>query len=356
MDLSLQGIQTLIIELIRRHWVSAVLVLVTLCVLGTLALARWWVRRRWRRLLECDLEEQHELDVLPPWSVQDQQALECIRRLRREVWEIPESELRIGVEPFTARGVAVVRAIAAIYHPSRDVPEYEATLLDSLNLMQRVCRRITRVAALPPWRLITNRKLSEFQRFYRLYQTVNDNPVVQALKQHRRLYRLARLALNLKNVSNPFYWAGRELSREGYFLTLRWFYLAFISNVGREAMKLYSGRHFQRQEERDAALICYRLFQLTHTWGGPSPDEWAMLVRMVADNANLEADAKVHVLSRIAQQQIPRDVMNQPLQTSIGWDWYRDGLERLLKCEPQNDREKLSSLHRQLRDLDRAPK
>ncbi len=354
MDLSLQGARTLFTELVSRHWLSALLVLVTLCVLITLALARWWVRRRWRRLLESDLEEQHELDVLPPWSVQDHQAMECIRQLRREVWDIPESDLRIGVEPFTVRGLAVVRAIAAIYHPSKDIPEYEATLVDSLNLVQRVCRRITRFAALPPWRLITNRKLSDYQRFYQLYRTVNDNPVFQALRQHRRLYRLARLALNLKNVSNPFYWAGRELSREGYFLTLRWFYLAFISNVGREAMKLYSGRHFQRQEERDATLVCYRLFQVTRTWDGPSPEEWAMLVRMVADHTYMEADAKVHILSRMAQQQLPADVMTQPLQTEIGWDWYRDGLKRLLKCEPRNDREKLTNLHRQLHDISQS--
>lgn len=351
MDLSLQAARTLFTEMISRHWLSALLVLVTLCVLLTLALARWWVRRRWRRLLESGLEEQHELDVLPPWSAQDQQAMECIRRLRRDVWDIPESELRMGVEPFTARGLAVVRAIAAIYHPSKDIPEYEATLVDSLNLIQRVCRRITRFAALPPWRLITNRKLSDYQRFYQLYRTVNDNPVIQVLKRHRRLYRLARLALNLKNVTNPLYWAGRELTREGYFLTLRWFYLTFISNVGREAMMLYSGRQFQRQEERDAAVVCYRLFEVTRTWDGPSWEEWAVMVRIVTDHTHMEADAKVHVLSRMAQQQLPGDVMTQPLQTEVGWDWYRDGLKRLLKCEPRNDREKLTTLHRELQNI-----
>jgi len=145
-------------------------------------------------------------------------------------------------------------------------------------------------------------------------------------------------------VTNPIYWAGRELTREGYFLTLRWFYLSIISNVGREAMKLYSGRQFQPMKERDAAVVCYRLFEVTRTWDGPSREEWAVLVRIVADHVHMEADAKVHVLSSMAQQQLPRDVMTQPLQTEVGWDWYRDGLKRLRKCEPCNDGKSSPSL------------
>ncbi len=354
MDISLKGISALLAEVIARHWVSGLLLLVTVCVLLTVAVLRWWMRRRWQRLLESDLEEQHELDLLPPLSTQDQQAMECIRRLRREVWDIPEGELRIGVEPFTASALAVVRAIAGIYHPEKDAPEYEATLWQSLQLMQRVSRKISRFASVPPWRLIANRKLSDYQRFYQFYRTVNDNPVLQLLKRHRHLYRVARLAMNIKNVGNPFYWASRELSREGYFLTLRWFYLAFIGQVGREAMRLYSGRHFQHQEERDAALVCHKLFNLTHAWDGPSPAEWALLVKIVTEHAHLEADAKVRILSQISRQQLPNDVETQPLQTRAGMDWYRDGLKRLRKCEPREDKDKVLALQRQLAELQSA--
>ncbi len=65
------------------------------------------------------------------------------------------------------------------------------------------------------------------------------------MKRNPHLYRLARWALNLKNIANPLYWAGKEISRESYFYLLRWFYLAFTSQVGREAMRIYSGRHYQ---------------------------------------------------------------------------------------------------------------
>jgi len=352
MNLSPEGFVALVTEVLRRHWISALLLVLTVCVLLTVALMRWWIRRRWQRLLESDLDDRHELDLLPPLNTRDEQALECIRRFRREVWNIPEADLKLGVEAFTNRALAVVSAIAAIYYPASETPEFEATLLESLILTQRVSRKITRFAAVTPWKLLGNRKLSEYQRFYQLYRKVNESALLQVLKRHRHLYRLAQIAWNIKNVGNPFYWAGRELSREGYFLTLRWFYLAFIGQVGLEAMKLYSGRHFQREEERDATLVCHKLFNLTREWQGPSAAEWSALVQLVADHTYLEPDVKVHILSRWAQQRLPGDVAAQPLQTRIACDWYRDGLKRLLKSEPRGGSKRTQRIQSELKTLE----
>jgi len=102
------------------------------------------------------------------------------------------------------------------------------------------------------------------------------------------LYRLARWAVHIKNLGNPLYWAGKELSREGYFFTLRWFHVVYIGQVGREAMRVYSGRTFQKEEDRDATLVCYRLFALTRRWGGPSPAEWAALVDFISGHGEIE--------------------------------------------------------------------
>jgi hypothetical protein len=200
--------------------------------------------------------------------------------------------------------------------------------------MRRVASRLHRIASVMPFRFLGTRKLSDYQRYYQLYRKINENPLLRLLKRHRHLYRIARLAMNLKNISNPFYWAGKELSREGYFLTLRWFYQTFISQVGREAMKLYSGRHFQREEERDATLVCHKLFALTQQWEGPQPSEWAALVDLVCAHAYLEPEVKLHILARWSHRRIPKHLERQPLQTGIARAWYRDGLRKLLKSEP----------------------
>lgn len=316
---------------LRRHWISALFVLFTVLTITVLASLRWYLRRRWQRLLEDRLDEEHELDFLPPLSAKDRDALALVKHLRRQVWEIPEVELRLTIESLSQQAIDVVRSIAAVYHEQAPVPEYEASLKESLQLVQRVTVRLNRLASMSPFRLLGEQKISDYQRYYQVYRKINENPLLQLLKRHRRIYRLARWAVDLKNLGNPLYWAGREISREGYFFMLRWFYLAFIGQVGREAMRLYSGRHFQREEERDAALICYRLFALTKQWGGPSPQDWSVLVSFIAIEISLESEIKLDILAKCSADKYPRNLDEQALQTKIGQKWYRKGLEKLLK-------------------------
>lgn len=326
------GLRTLL-DIMERHWLSLVLLFSTLMTILTLLGVRWWFKRRWKRLLEEKFEEENELDVLTPIGPKDQKALGLIKKFRQEAWELPESELLLSIEALNERAGKVIRRIAEVYHPEVEVPQYEASLLELLQLIRRVTTRLNRFAGIIPFRLLANRKVSDYQRYYHVYRKINDNPILQALKRNPHLYKMARWAMNLKNIGNPVYWAGKELSREGYFYLLRWFYLTFTSQVGREAMRLYSGRHFQTEEDRDGALICYRLYALTQHWGGPSAAEWSALVDFVTAHPTLDADTKLHVLSRWSKGRLPKDLEQQRLQTKAGLKWYRQGLKRLLELE-----------------------
>ena len=338
---------------VRRHWISALFVLITLTTILLLTTLRWYLKRRWKQLLEQRLDDEHELDLLPPIGSKDREALQLIRRLRNQVWELPEVELRLSVEALSQYAMRIVRSVAAIYHEQAAIPEYEASLIESLQLVRRVTARLTRLASISPFRFLGEQKLSDYQRFYQVYKKINENPLLQALKQHRHLYRIARWAMDLKNIGNPLYWAGKELSREGYFFMLRWFYLAFISQVGREAMQLYSGRHFQKEEDRDAVLICYRLFALTKRWAGPLPEDWATLVDFVSNQPALESESRLDILTRCAKDRLPKDLENQVVQTESGKKWYRRGLKTLLGQTPDLAR-RSEIVQRELEKLDRV--
>jgi len=321
----------LFLSIIHEHWVSAFFVLLSLTTILVLVSIRWWLKRRWQRLLQERFDEEEELDVLTPLGPEDQQALEMIKQYRQEVWTLPESELQLNVEALSQRAIRIVRSIAAIYHPEVEIAQYEASLVEILQLVRRVSAKLARLGSVVPFKFLGNRKLSDYQRYYQVYRKINENPILQALKRNPHLYRAARWAMNVKNLGNPLYWAGKELSREGYFYVLRWFYLSFISQVGREAMRLYSGRHFQTEEDRDATLIGYRLYNLTRQWGGPSSREWALLVDFVANHPALEAEVKVHILSRCSQDRLPKDLDQQTLQSKSGVKWYQQGLKSLLE-------------------------
>jgi hypothetical protein len=338
-------------DFLHRHWVSAFFLLLTLGTILVLFTIRSWFRHRWRRLLKEQLDDENELDFLPPRGLEDRKASDLIRQLRRDVWETPESELRLGAEFLTQRALGIIQSLASIYHPEIEAPEYEASLIQSLQLIRRVATRLSRLATIAPFRFLGNRKLSDYQRYYHVYLKINEHPVLLALKQHKHLYRIARWALHARNLGNPLYWAGKELSREGYFFMLRWFYVAFIGQVGREAMRLYSGRHFQEEEDRDAAVVCYRLFALTRMWGGPSRREWALLLDYVTKQPNLESEMKVRILSKFSQDKVPRDLEGQSLQTPVGIKWYREGLKHLLEDDTLHSSQKRHHIEKELEAL-----
>jgi hypothetical protein len=342
-----------LISLLDRHKISAVFLLLSLVTFSSILLARLILKRRWKKLLEAELAKEMELDTLPPVGPLDDQALERIKAFRREVWELPEAQLELNIEGLTEQGFRVVRAVAEIYHSDAAIPQYEASLLELLQLIRRVASRLHRVASVMPFRFLGTRKLSDYQRYYQVYRKINENPVLQILKRNPQLYRMARWAVNLKNLGNPLYWAGKEISREGYFFMVRWLTMTFVSQVGREAMKLYSGRHFQSDADRDAAIACYRLFALSRRWGGPSAAEWPLLVEFVSAHPVLDADARLHILSRCSSGRFPKDLDEQSMTTEAGVKWLRQGLKVLLEKGRADgpDRERL--LREALADLEK---
>ena len=340
--------------LIHEHWLSAFLILVSLATICVILVLRWYVRRRFREMLENRFAEEHELDLLPPPGPMEQQAVEFIARMREQVWELPENELQLGLVVFNERAVNIVRAIGAIYHPEAAQPEYEASLSDTMELVKRVSSRLARLSSTPPIKYIGDRKLSDFQRYYQVYLKINDNPVLKLFRKNPHIYKAAKLVLNAKNIANPLYWAGRELTREGYFLVLRWFYLTFTSEIGKEAIRLYSGKRFQQEEDRDAVIACYRLFHTMRKWSGPTTAEWAAFVRLVAGHSGIDSDSKLHILARCSEDRLPGDVEDQTITTKSGIKWYKKGLKTLLEADAGSSPAKAKLVEKETADRDMA--
>ncbi len=346
MNIHLEG-RTLV-DFFHQHWLSAFFFLLTLFTLLIFLTLRWWLRRRWKRFLDSEYDDDADLDALPSLSEEDKQALNLVRDFRRDLWQLPDSELQLSIEALGRRADQIVTSIAMIYHPEDEFPKYEASLTELLQLVRRVSARLTRMSGILPFKYLGNRKLSDYQRYYEIYRKINEHPVMQLLKKNPHLYRVARWALNIKNLANPIYWAGKEISRESYFYLLRWFYLTFVSQVGREAMRVYSGRHFQTNEEREAAVACYRLFALAKKWGGPSPVEWSALVDFVTNHPSMEPDVKLRVLSSWSKDRLPANLGDQKLNTKKGLKGYHQALKRLQETDPEGSPVKLGLLGAEL--------
>lgn len=319
----------------HRHWLSLSLLLITVLVISASILIRHLLKKRWRALLAQDGDEETCFEEPAALDDLDREALAVIGKYRRETWQLPESKLTLSTEFLIQRTLEVIRSIAAVYHPENTAPEYEASFDQSVQLAHRVIYRLHRLTRFTPFRVLSSRKLSEYQRFYRLYRQINDNLLVQAVKRHRRLYRVAGWIVSARHLANPFYWAGKDLSREGYFYLLRWFHATYLSQVGREAMRLYSGRPFGSLEQQEATQIGYRLFEVCTRWGGPSSGEWAAWVELVSKMPHLEAEAKLSLLRNCAGGQVPvRAGAVVEIQTRFGKKFYPRALRKLAKAEP----------------------
>jgi hypothetical protein len=327
-------LHTIVLETTRRHWLTFFLFLFTISLVCVSIVVRHMLRRRWRALLEQN-DEPIEFEQRNALSEKDQEAFALIRGVRRRIWDLPESRLTLSTDFLIPSTLDLVRKVAAIYHPDNAAPEFEASLAQSVLLAQRVVNRLHRLTRFTPFRLLSSRKLSEYQRFYRLYQQIDSNPLVKALKRHRRLYKVAGWLVSARHLANPFYWAGKDLSREGYFYLLRWFHATYLAQVGREAMRLYSGRPFGSQEEEEASQAGCRLFQVCAQWGGPGAEEWALLVEVVGKAPQLDAQNKLALLTRCAaKRQKTEDSGDFAIHSRRVEKWYLQALSRLGKTEP----------------------
>lgn len=337
-------------EFFLQHWVSAFFLSLTLLTVSILLMTRWWLRRKWAKILDAEYSAEIALDVQRPLSDQDKVALELVKSFREEMWRLRDHDLQLSIEALSQKAVRIVRSVAAVYHPQAEIPEYEASLTELVQLVQRTAMRLTRMGTIGPFRLLTQRKISDYQKFYQIYQKINDSSFLKLLQRHRYLYRMARWAINLKNLGNPLYWAGREISRESYFFLMRWFYAAFVGQVGREAIRLYSGRHFKDERSFEAAMACFRLFSLTREWNGPSSSEWKTLVDLLINCPFLDTDSKLQMLSHFARNQIP-DSTDAELRDRLVRKWYGKGLERLLDSESETSPTRTELINRELDGL-----
>ncbi|NTW34965.1 MAG: hypothetical protein HGB17_02320, partial [Syntrophobacteraceae bacterium] len=171
-------------DFFQRHWVSGLFVLLTLCTFLLIWATRYLVRRRMKRLLIEEIEEEGELDLLTPLEPRDHEAMAVVKRFRREIWELPDPELQLNIEALNQRAFQVVRAVAAVYHPEKEAPQYEASLLELLQLIRRVVSRLQKIAGVVPFKYLGVRRLSDYQRYYEVYRKINENPILQALKRH----------------------------------------------------------------------------------------------------------------------------------------------------------------------------
>lgn len=317
-------------DLAFAHPLSLSLALFAAASLGTVYWMRRRLRRHWQTLLEEASEEPFQFLEEPSLSEKDQAALSYLKVLRQKVWSMPDQDVTLSFDAFFSLAQDIVCTIASIYYPDKDEAQYQASLKDLLALCRRTTSRLETVVQRGPFRLLSSRPIGHYRALYKTYRRVHASSLVQFLTKHKGLYKTAKVLWHVKNWKNPFYWVSRELSKESLQWLVRWFTIAMINQVGKEAMRLYGQRSFADDEERDLVLVCLKLHSLCASQTLPQREQalraW---VAFVCDLPVLDAAAKIRVLRQALEKGADEVAMAESFRTRRGESWYKRGLHQL---------------------------
>lgn len=323
-------------DAVIAHPVSLVLAVMAVASLGSVYWIRRRLRRSWHALLEDASEEPFTFLEEHSLSDQDQAALNYLRELRQQVWSMPDSAINLSFDAFFVRAQDIIRTIAGIYHPDANEPQYQASLEALLALSRRTASRLETIVRRGPFRLLSSRPIGHYRTLYKTYRSVHESPLVQSLKRYEIFYKAARLLWHFKNWKNPLYWVSRELSRESLQWLVRWFSIALINQVGKEAIRLYGTHTFVDDEERDLVLVCVKLHALC-ALQEPSrrTDLFQAWVSFVCDLPILDPATKIRILRQAMNPGgEPREHTAASFRTRRGSAWFKKGLDKLGLSQP----------------------
>lgn len=208
------------------YWFAAALI-ISLIAFG----ARAWLLRRLRKEMEAARKAQADADPLS-WAPREKAARDAVEKLAREV----NPQRITSYEALTALGVETVDVVARYMHPDVQDPVWQFTVPEALTLLERVSQRLRPL-------VVENVPLGDRLTVGQVIRLYKWRGVIDVANTAYDVWRIIRLM-------NPVAAATQEI-RERLSKTMyeglreelaRRLASAYVREVGRAAIDLYSGR------------------------------------------------------------------------------------------------------------------
>ena len=191
---------------------------------------------------------------------------------------------------------ALIRDVAAQYHPLSERPELEATIEDLLDMNRRVLDRVYGLLDRFPFDRLRGMRLNQAQDAREGVDRIYESGAARFVRRHPAALRTVRWGLMVYHRANPFYWARRGAFLAGREMALRKLLATTVRVVGTEAMLLYSQRDVRSERvtlERKAAR---EMINVALADGKVTAREYEEVLAFVVGNAVLDAESKVALL------------------------------------------------------------
>ncbi len=202
-----------------------------------------WFRRKKEGISPATENENLQISDIPIQKIenpteQDQQAYEIIRSYRKKIWMRFSLKTQFNIATVNSVSYELIRQIAAVYYPRSLNPELQVTIVDLIDLNQRVIFRLRAVLDRFPLKSLKGIKLGQVIRYKELYDKISGKRLVKLIK-NRWVRRITKGMMMAANYANPKYWITRSILKGSKEVTLRYLLASVVTIVGEEAVLLY---------------------------------------------------------------------------------------------------------------------
>ncbi|MDF2699607.1 MAG: hypothetical protein K0Q49_1163 [Haloplasmataceae bacterium] len=142
----------------------------------------------------------------------------------------------------------VVMEVAKYYYPDSKCPHLEISLIEALDMNQRVTERLKTMLDNKAIGLIKNIRISQIIALLEIKKNVENNPIYRFSKKYN-LDKVIQYGYAALNLANPAYWVRKIISTSTLETTLRGIGVMTISIVGEEAIQLYSKKIIDNRDK-----------------------------------------------------------------------------------------------------------
>ncbi|HEY8364383.1 MAG TPA: hypothetical protein VIK84_02315 [Haloplasmataceae bacterium] len=138
--------------------------------------------------------------------------------------------------------------IAQYYYPNSKNPHWEITILEAIDMNERVLNQLSKILDMKAISFIKNLRISQIITILEAKKTIENNNVFQITKKYH-LNKLVSYGFTAINIANPTYWIRKLILTSTLETTMRGIAYLILNIVGEEAMKLYSKKIIENSDK-----------------------------------------------------------------------------------------------------------
>lgn len=272
-----------------------------------------------RAIEEGDYQDIELIRVQNP-SQQDEQAYELIEVKRQKVLTSLSLKTSLAPKKIWKMSFNLIEEIAAIYHPDIEDPQLKATIVDLLELNERIIIQLQGHLDRFPLNTIKDFNIQDALTYKKRIDKFS-----QFTEKHKHLYYIGKYAWMGYNILNPWYWNWKLIATTGKEGIYRHLCSMILKVVGYQAILTYSKRYIRKEDVALDKNIAFEMINMALVDNVVSSEEYEIVLNFILNNSNFDDRIKIILLKALKRK--------RKVKTNISENTYNEKEKKRLLAE-----------------------